>query len=162
MLRTSKRGPVEEGAVGADTIAFGFKRGIGTASASLTEAQGGYTVGVLVQTNFGGNPSIASAPVGWELKVAREGTAEGSAIVLIATDAPVDHCNLCRMAARAMIGLARTGSSAANGFRHLRARRQRRGSRPASRRVGPPPARPLAGLGLGDQSPRHLRAPQAS
>ena len=161
MLRTSKRGPVEEGAVGAGTgtIAFGFKRGIGTASPSLTEAQGGYTVGALVQTNFGGNPSIASAPVGWELKAACEGTAQGSVIVLIATDAPVDHGNLCRMAARAMIGLTRTGSSAANGFRHLRARRQRRGSRPAGGRVDSPPARFLAGLGLGDQSPRYLRAP---
>ena len=116
-LAGARRGPVEEGAVGAGTgtIAFGFKGGIGTASRRLSEAQGGYTVGVLVQTNFGGNLTIAGAPVGRELKAAREGTPDGSVIIVIATDAPVDARNLRRMAARSMMGLARTGSSASNG-----------------------------------------------
>ncbi len=116
-LRGAKGGPVEEGAVGAGTgtIAFGFKGGIGTASRRLSAAQGGYTVGALVQTNYGGDLAIAGVPVGRELKAARGGGADGSVIVVIATDAPVDHRNLLRMAARAMLGLARTGSAASNG-----------------------------------------------
>jgi len=109
--------PVEEGAVGAGTgtIAFGFKGGIGTASRRLPAAQGGFTVGVLVQSNYGGDLMIAGVPVGRELKAAREGAADGSVIVVIATDAPVDHRNLRRMGARSMMGLARTGSAASNG-----------------------------------------------
>ncbi len=116
-LAGAKGGPVEEGAVGAGTgtIAFGFKGGIGTASRRLREAQGGYTVGVLVQTNYGGDLMIAGVPVGRELKAAGAGSADGSVIVVIATDAPVDHRNLHRMAARSMLGLARTGSAASNG-----------------------------------------------
>jgi D-aminopeptidase len=116
-LAGAKRGPVEEGAVGAGagTIAFGFKGGIGTASRRLGKAQGGHAVGVLVQTNFGGNLTIAGVPVGQELKAAREDTPDGSVIIVIATDAPVDARNLRRMAARSMMGLARTGSSASNG-----------------------------------------------
>ena len=116
-VRGAKGGPVEEGAVGAGTgtIAFGFKGGIGTASRRLPSAQGGYTVGVLVQSNYGGDLTIAGVPVGRELKAAREGSPDGSVIVVIATDAPVDHRNLRRMGARSMMGLARTGSAASNG-----------------------------------------------
>jgi D-aminopeptidase len=148
-IRNAKSGPVEEGAVGAGTgtIAFGFKGGIGTASRRLPASLGGYTVGVLVQTNFGGILTLAGAPVGRELgryylkeelerntpdkrtsedtngardPIAREGRAgkdlaDGSVIIVIATDAPVDSRNLRRMAARAMLGLGRTGSSAGNG-----------------------------------------------
>lgn len=116
-IQGAKGGPVEEGAVGAGTgtIAFGFKGGIGTASRRLPEAQGGYTVGVLVQSNYGGDLTIAGVPVGRELKAPGAGSADGSVIVVIATDAPVDHRNLRRMAARSMMGLARTGSAASNG-----------------------------------------------
>jgi D-aminopeptidase len=127
----AKEGPVAEGSVGAGTgtIAFGFKGGIGTASRRLPEKLGGYTVGVLVQTNFGGVLSIAGAPVGrelgrWYLKdqlgPAPKGgdyrdRADGSVIVVIATDAPLEFRNLQRLAARSMHGLARTGSAASNG-----------------------------------------------
>jgi D-aminopeptidase len=126
-IQGAKSGPVEEGAVGAGTgtVAFGFKGGIGTSSRRLPAKLGGYTVGVLVQTNYGGVLTIAGAPVGREvgryyLKDELEGAggrnpADGSVIVVIATDAPVDHRNLSRMAARSMMGLARTGSAASNG-----------------------------------------------
>ncbi|MBM3749418.1 MAG: P1 family peptidase, partial [Acidobacteria bacterium] len=116
-IRNARGGVVEEGAVGAGTgtIAFGFKGGIGTASRRLPEAQGGYTVGALVQSNYGGDLTIAGVPAGRELRAAREGAADGSVIVVIATDAPVDHRNLHRMGARAMLGLARTGSAGSNG-----------------------------------------------
>lgn len=112
-IRNARAGPVEEGAVGAGTgtVAFGFKGGIGTAS----RRAGSYTVGVLVQTNFGGDLMIAGIPVGRALLERREPQADGSVIVVIATDAPVDHRNLRRMAARSMLGLARTGSAASNG-----------------------------------------------
>ncbi len=115
-LRNARGGPVEEGSVGAGTgtIAFGFKGGIGTASRRLPDADGGWTVGVLVQTNYGGDLRICGAPVGRELR-ASAGAGDGSVIVVIATDAPVDARNLRRLAARSMMGLARTGSSAANG-----------------------------------------------
>ncbi len=143
-IKNAKEGAVEEGSVGAGagTIAFGFKGGIGTASRKLPASLGGYTVGVLVQTNFGGVLTIAGAPVGQELgryylkeELERsnetkrsanenkrganeddiEDRADGSVIIVIATDAPVDARNLRRIAARAMMGLARTGSSASNG-----------------------------------------------
>jgi D-aminopeptidase len=116
-IRNARGGAVEEGAVGAGTgtIAFGFKGGIGTASRRLPEAQGGYTVGALVQSNYGGDLMIAGAPVGRELRATGGGAADGSVIVVIATDAPVDHRNLHRMGARAMLGLARTGSAGSNG-----------------------------------------------
>lgn len=122
-IQGAKSGPVEEGSVGAGTgtVAFGFKGGIGTSSRRLPRSLGGYTVGVLVQTNYGGILSIAGAPVGRELgryylKDELKGSSpDGSVIVVIATDAPVDHRNLSRMAARAMMGLARTGSAASNG-----------------------------------------------
>ncbi len=115
-IQNAKGGLVEEGAVGAGTgtVAFGFKGGIGTSSRRLAER--GYTVGVLVQTNLGGQLTIAGAPVGRELGGApQRASADGSVIVVIATDAPVDSRNLRRMAARAMMGLARTGSAASNG-----------------------------------------------
>jgi D-aminopeptidase len=112
-IKAARGGPVEEGAVGAGTgtVAFGFKGGIGTASRKA----GAYTVGALVQTNFGGSLTINGAPVGRELQKAGPNSGDGSCVMLIATDAPVDARNLRRMAARTMFGLARTGSSGANG-----------------------------------------------
>ena len=124
-LKNASGGPVEEGSVGAGTgtIAFGWKGGVGTASRKLPVKLGGWTVGVLVQTNYGGILSINGVPVGrnlgqYFLKSALEEadrTADGSIMIVIATDAPVDARNLKRMGARAMTGLARTGSAATNG-----------------------------------------------
>jgi D-aminopeptidase len=120
-IRDAKGGPVEEGSVGAGTgtVAFGFKGGIGTSSRKLPASLGGYTVGVLVQSNFGGVLTIAGAPVGvelgrYEFKDKLE-KADGSIMIVIATDAPVHHRNLSRMAARAMMGLGRTGAAGSNG-----------------------------------------------
>jgi D-aminopeptidase len=113
-IKSATNGPVEEGSVGAGTgtIAFGFKGGIGTSS----RRAGNYTIGVLVQTNFGGSLVIAGAPVGRELSVVA-GTPPkgGSCVMVIATDAPVDARNLKRIAARAMMGFARTGAAGSNG-----------------------------------------------
>src|SRR5207248_2164201 len=127
-IKNAKSGPVEEGAVGAGTgtVVFGFKGGIGTSSRRLPPKLGGYTVGVLVQTNFGGVLTISGAPVGRELGqyYLREelqqmgGTKErgnGSVMIVVATDAPMDARNLKRLAARAWLGVARTGSSGSNG-----------------------------------------------
>lgn len=120
-IRNAKTGPVEEGAVGAGTgtVAFGFKGGIGTSSRKLPASFGGYTLGVLVQTNFGGILSIAGTPVGQELGRYylhdELDTAKGSVMVVVATDAPVDARNLKRLAARAMLGLGRTGAAGNNG-----------------------------------------------
>lgn len=131
-IKGAKGGPVTEGSVGAGTgtVAFGFKGGIGTASRKLPARLGGFTVGVLVQTNFGGVLTINGAPVGQELdryylrdelnqaggkRERKEADADGSIIIVIATDAPVDARNLDRMAARAMMGLARTGGAGSNG-----------------------------------------------
>src|SRR5205823_14067499 len=123
-VRNAKPGPVEEGCVGAGTgtVAFGFKGGIGTSSRHLPTALGGYTVGVLVQTNFSGILTISGAPVGRELGnyylenyVEGDHQANGSVMIVVATDAPLDHRNLSRLAARALMGLARTGSSGSNG-----------------------------------------------
>ena len=151
-LKGAKGGEVEEGSIGAGTgtVAFGFKGGIGTASRVVPKKFGGYTVGVLVQTNFGGVLTMNGAPVGRELgryylkedleptsPSARDGAnsnradsdsgpdsnsvnlnsdrADGSVIIVIATDAPLDARNLRRLAARAMLGLARTGSPSTNG-----------------------------------------------
>ena len=123
-LRNVKPGAVEEGSIGAGTctVAFGFKGGIGTSSRLLPAALGGYTVGVLVQSNFGGILTIAGAPVGRELGsyylknyVEGDHQANGSIMIIVATDAPLDHRNLSRLAARAIMGLARTGSSGSNG-----------------------------------------------
>jgi len=126
-IKKAKGGPVEEGNVGAGTgtVAFGWKGGIGTSSRKLPQNLGGYTVGVLVQTNFGGVLTITGAPVGQELgqyyldKELQQGSAkdkaDGSCMTIIATDAPVDSRNLRRLAARAWLGMARTGSAASNG-----------------------------------------------
>jgi D-aminopeptidase len=127
-VRNAKGGPVEEGDVGAGTgtVVFGWKGGIGTSSRRLPANLGGYTVGVLVQTNFGGVLTIAGAPVGQELgqyylreELSRAGNgkdkADGSCMIVIATDAPLDARNLKRLAARAWLGMARTGGSASNG-----------------------------------------------
>jgi D-aminopeptidase len=126
-IKKAKTGPVEEGNVGAGTgtVAFGWKGGIGTSSRKLSQNLGGYTIGVLVQTNFGGVLSIAGAPVGQELgryylhNELQEGSgkdkADGSCMIVIATDAPIDARNLRRLAARAWLGMARTGSAASNG-----------------------------------------------
>ena len=126
-IKNAKGGPVEEGSVGAGTgtVAFRFKGGIGTSSRRLPAKLGGYTVGVLVQTNFGGVLTMAGAPVGRELDhyYLREelqggsptDRGNGSVMVVLATDAPVDARNLKRMAARAMLGLGRTGAAGLNG-----------------------------------------------
>lgn len=110
-------GPVEEGCVGAGTgtRAFGWKGGIGTSSRVLAGGQGGFTLGVLVQTNYGGELTIIGAPVGRALAGAPEGGGDGSAVVVIATDAPLSDRNLTRLARRAFLGLGRTGSWMANG-----------------------------------------------
>ncbi len=144
-IKNARGGPVEEGTVGAGTgtVAFGFKGGIGTSSRKLPTSLGGYTVGVLVQTNFGGILTVNGAPVGRELgqyylkseleraqnksrqvidprgpqikPEAGPNLADGSVIIVIATDAPIDHRNLQRLAARSMMGLARTGAAGSNG-----------------------------------------------
>ncbi|HSM16847.1 MAG TPA: P1 family peptidase [Gemmatimonadales bacterium] len=122
-IEGASTGPVAEGSVGAGTgtVAFGWKGGIGTSSRILPELLGGYTLGVLVQTNFGGVLQVLGAPVGRELgryafrsAVERE-AGDGSIIIVVATDAPLSDRNLERLAARAMLGLARTGSSGSNG-----------------------------------------------
>jgi D-aminopeptidase len=121
-IQTAGGGPVAEGAVGAGTgtACFGFKGGIGTASRKLPASLGGYTVGVLVQTNFGGVLQIDGVPVGEELKkyfLAEQlnKKEDGSCMIVIATDAPLDSRNLTRLAKRAFMGLAKTGGIAHNG-----------------------------------------------
>ena len=145
-IETASGGPVEEGSVGAGrgTTAFGWKGGIGTSSRVLPESLGGFTVGVLVQSNFGGILAMAGAPVGQELgrysfrnaiegdsqdQGAGAGDAEGaptsewtdedegqgSIMIVVATDAPLSPFKLERLAKRAIMGLARTGSFAGNG-----------------------------------------------
>jgi D-aminopeptidase len=122
-IERAKGGAVEEGSVGAGTgtVAFGFKGGIGTASRRLPSSQGGWTLGVLVQSNYGGVLNIAGVPVGIKLgrhAFADQGdrdTADGSIVVVIATDAPMSDRNLRRIAERAFIGIGRTGSSFSNG-----------------------------------------------
>ena len=126
-LNSASAGPVQEGSVGAGTgtQAFGWKGGIGTSSRVLPAQLGGYTVGVLVQTNYGGALSINGAPVGRELgsyayrdflePVADTDKEDGSIMMVVATDAPLTARNLDRVARRAMMGLARTGSFASNG-----------------------------------------------
>jgi len=122
-LASASSGPVAEGSVGAGagTIVFQWKGGIGTSSRVLPAPLGGWTVGVLVQTNFGGVLQVMGAPVGRELgKYAYRNDVEhergdGSVMIVVATDAPLSDRNLERLAARAMMGIARTGSSASNG-----------------------------------------------
>lgn len=121
-LRNAREGQVEEGAVGAGTgtVCFGFKGGIGTSSRQLPASLGGYTVGVLVQTNFGGVLQVDGVPVGEELKKyylsdQLNNTVDGSCMIVVATDAPLNSRNLERLARRAFMGLAKTGGIASNG-----------------------------------------------
>jgi D-aminopeptidase len=116
-------GPVEEGNVGAGTgtMAFGWKGGIGTSSRVTPKSLGGYSVGVLVQSNFGGVLQILGKPVGRALgryylhDFLNKEDADGSIMIILATDAPLSDRNLSRLARRALFGLARTGASFANG-----------------------------------------------
>jgi len=121
-ITNAKSGAVEEGNVGAGTgtVCFGFKGGIGTSSRVLPQKLGGYTVGVLVQTNFGGVLNIDGVPVGKELKKyylsdKLNETPDGSCMIVVATDAPLDARNLERLAKRAFMGLAKTGGIGSNG-----------------------------------------------
>ncbi len=131
-LESAKSGPVQEGSVGAGTgtVAFGWKGGIGTSSRKLPDSLGGWTVGVLVQANFGGVLQVEGAPVGRALdryafqnavamqdntRGPADDRGDGSVIIVIATDAPLSDRNLKRLASRGMMGLGRTGSSASNG-----------------------------------------------
>ena len=125
-LTTLSHGTVEEGSVGAGagTVAFGWKGGIGTSSRRLARDHGGYTVGVLVQSNFGGELTIAGVPV-WKVLpdpagyarslAAPPSSGDGSIMIVVATDAPLDAAQLQRLARRALVGLARTGSVMSNG-----------------------------------------------
>ena len=121
-LTNAKTGKVTEGNVGAGTgtVCFGYKGGIGTSSRVLSKSKGGYTVGVLVQTNFGGVLEINGAPVGQELgkyEFMEESLneADGSCMIVVMTDAPLSDRNLKRLAKRAMLGLGKTGGIASNG-----------------------------------------------
>ena len=123
-IGAARGGVVAEGSVGAGTgtQAFGWKGGIGTSSRRLTAALGGYTVGVLVQSNYGGVLTMGGAPVGRELgryayapNPRGNDAGDGSCMIVVATDAPLDARDLKRLAARAVFGLARTGSSYSNG-----------------------------------------------
>jgi len=127
-LNNASGGPVEEGSVGAGTgtQAFAWKGGIGTSSRVLPDSLGGYTIGVLVQTNYGGVLTINGAPVGRELgqysyrsdleAAGEEDKQEdGSIMIVVATNAPLNARSLDRIAMRALMGLARTGSFASNG-----------------------------------------------
>lgn len=126
-LEEATPGPVEEGSVGAGegTVAFGWKGGIGTSSRHLPEKEGGFMLGVLVETNFGGGLTIAGVPV-WKtlqppsaqsrnFESSPRSPADGSCMMVIATDAPLDSRQLHRLAARAILGMARAGSSGSSG-----------------------------------------------
>ena len=121
-IESAKGGPVEEGCVGAGTgtVAFGLKGGIGTSSRVLPASMGGYTVGVIVQSNYGGVLEVDGVPVGqliehysYRKNILQD--VDGSCMIVVATDAPVDARNLERMAKRAIMGLAKTGGIASNG-----------------------------------------------
>ena len=122
-IETAREGPVPEGSVGAGTgtIAFDWKGGIGTSSRRLPKDWGGWTVGVLVQSNYGGVFSVAGVPVGQALgkymlkDELAKASGDGSVIIVIATDAPLSDRNLKRLARRAFLGLGRTGSPMTNG-----------------------------------------------
>ena len=121
-IHKAQPGPVEEGCVGAGTgtSCYGWKGGIGTSSRKLPESRGGYTVGVLVQTNHGGILRINGYPIGIKLgnyymKNAIEEKSEGSCMVVVATDAPLDSHNLKRLAERALLGIPRTGGFYSSG-----------------------------------------------
>jgi len=143
-IRNAKSGAVAEGSVGAGTgtRCFGWKGGIGTSSRVAGERAGGYTVGVLVQTNFGGHLTMGGIPVGRELPNPANAfmVGDGSCMIVVATDAPLTARDLKRLAARAVFGLARTGSSYSNGSGDFAiafstaaaARVKQNGSRPAT------------------------------
>ena len=131
-INEANNGPVAEGTVGAGTgtVAFGWKGGIGTSSRQLPVTDGGFTIGVLVQTNFGGRLTIAGVPVWRSLQPKQEATqrdvspspafpsrnsADGSCMIVVATNAPLDARQLHRLAARAILGMARVGSTGSNG-----------------------------------------------
>ena len=123
-LTAATTGVVPEGSVGAGTgtQAFGWKGGIGSASRKLPAAQGGYTLGVIVQSNYGGVLTMGGAPVGqllgryaYQPRPDKPEVGDGSCMIVVATDAPIDARDLKRVAARAIYGLARTGSSFSNG-----------------------------------------------
>lgn len=123
-LNNAKGGKVEQGCVGAGTgtVAFNFKGGIGTSSRVLPESLGGYTIGVIVQSNYGGILEIDGVQVGQKLGVfsykndiPQSKSADGSCMMVVITDAPIDSRNLERVAKRAMMGLAKTGGIASNG-----------------------------------------------
>lgn len=119
-IEQARTGPVEEGAVGAGTgtIAFGLKGGIGTSSRALSTRDGGYVVGVLVQSNFGGLLTVNGAPLWKRLNInpfAPPADNAGSIMIVVATDAPLSDRNLERLARRALVGLSRTGATLSNG-----------------------------------------------
>lgn len=121
-IQNASGGPIEEGAVGAGTgtICFGWKGGIGTSSRLLPRSLGGFTIGVLVQTNYGGVLEIVGVPVGKEwgryaFKEELEEKGDGSCMIIVATDAPLDRAQLKRLARRATLALGRTGSSMSHG-----------------------------------------------
>jgi len=118
-IRSATSGPVEEGCVGAGTgtVCFGWKGGIGTSSRHLPAGLGGFTIGVLVQTNFGGILDVAGVPVGKELGQYsyKKETADGSCMIVVATDAPLSPNQLARLAKRATLALGRTGSAMSHG-----------------------------------------------
>lgn len=123
-ITSAHGGPIEQGNVGAGTgtICFGFKGGIGTSSRVLPASLGGYTVGVLAQTNYGGILEIDGVQVGQKLHkhdfinhVRKSENVDGSCMMVVITDAPLDSRNLERVAKRAMMGMAKTGGIASNG-----------------------------------------------
>jgi D-aminopeptidase len=161
-------GPVEEGCVGAGTgtVCFDFKGGIGTSSRKLAAERGGWTIGVLVQTNHGGILQVAGLPVGERSRepVPEKGPGarpEGSCMIVVATDAPLDSRNLERLARRALLGIARTGGYYSNGsgdyaVAFSTAREVRTPQRASS------PTRSVVLLGDGEMSPLFLAAAEAS
>jgi D-aminopeptidase len=167
-LTSAAEGAVAEGNVGAGTgtIAFGWKGGIGTSSRVLPRTLGGWTLGVLVQTNFGGVLQVMGAPVGRELgryafrnDVERE-RGDGSIMIVVATNAPLDDRNLERLAARAIMGLARTGASGSNGsgdyviaFSTAEGVRRRTSPTGAGAAPAPPAPRAVQQLANDDMSP---------
>lgn len=122
-ITNASEGPVAEGSVGAGmgTVNFGWKGGIGTSSRILPEEEGGFTVGVIVQTNYGGELHIMGVPMTAEAldtasaRVAQQASPDGSVMIIIATDAPLSDRNLERLAKRSFLGLGRTGSAMSNG-----------------------------------------------
>ncbi len=145
-IANARSGPVDEGSVGAGegTIAFGWKGGIGTSSRQLPAKLGGYTIGVLVQTNFGGRLTIAGVPI-W--KYLQPGDfmgdhADGSCMIVVATDAPLTSRQLHRLAKRAIFGMARAGATGGNGSGDFVIAFSTTNRIPADARILPPVSRP--------------------